>query len=79
MAKQQTLKWSALGGYIEQIDLPKPKRTIKPYTESPFITDYRLHRDRVLWKMFPESRREIKEMHLNDKLKQIGDSQLNSL
>lgn len=63
MKKQQTLKWSTLGGDIVQIDYGKPKRVIKPWTQSQFVTDYFLARDRVLWKLFPGSRVEIEEQH----------------
>ena len=45
----------------------KPKS--KPKPKEPFIDtllDYKLRRDRVLWKQFPASRKEIEEHHKND-------------
>lgn len=74
MKQKPKIKWA---GY-DVVDIPAEKRTYKPkpWSQPQFITDYFLARDRVLWKMFPGSRVEIEERHVNDKKVEIENSQL---
>jgi len=60
--KRAKVTWS---GY-DVVDVPKEpvKRVIKKWVQPQFITDYLIERDRILWKMFPDSRLEI-EMRYN--------------
>lgn len=46
-------------GFIGDTDY---KAKPKPWIEPEWIKEYKLNRDRVLWKMFPESRKEIEEI-----------------
>lgn len=57
--KQAKVKWDTLGGNI--IDIPKEKTKYKPkiWVQSQLITEYLIERDRILYKMFPNSRDEI--------------------
>ena len=41
----------------------KYKSKPKPYVEPEWIKEYRLQRDRVIWRLFPESRKEIEEKY----------------
>ena len=79
MKQKPKVKWSSLGGDI--VDLPKErsKSKPKPWEQPQFITDYFLARDRILWKQYPDSRKEIEERHINDKKPEIENSQLNLL
>lgn len=57
-----TLKWDALGGNIVQIPKEKRKVVVKVWYDT-FTRDYWLRRDRVIYKMFENSRLEILERY----------------
>lgn len=62
MSKQKLkVKWD---GY-DIVDIKQPVRTVikKVWIEDERITKYRLDRDRILYKMFPDSREEILDQH----------------
>jgi len=56
------LKTDGQGNVVTNPKLETYKAKPKPYTESQWMRNYRLERNRVLWKMYPESRLEIEEM-----------------
>lgn len=64
------VKWASLGGAIEDIKEAKKKYTPKPVITPQWLIDYIIARDRALWRLFPGSRGEIEEMHLDDKKKE---------
>lgn len=66
MAKKH-LKTDGQGNVVTDPKIETYKAKVKPYTESQKIRDYRLNRNRVLWKMYPESRAEIEEMTIEMK------------
>lgn len=41
------------------------KTRVKAWVEPEWLKEYRLERDRVIWRLHPESRKEIEEYYLN--------------
>ena len=64
--KQAKVKWSGLGGDVIDVKSEKVKSKPKPYIEAQWLTDYKVARDRLIWKDHPDSRNEI-ELHYKTK------------
>jgi hypothetical protein len=45
------------------VGVQKAKSKPKPYIEAEWIKEYRKERDRVIWKLHPESRQEIEDKY----------------
>ncbi len=58
------IKTDGYGNATEQYKEPKAKVKKKPYKKPEWLQNYIIERDRLLWKLYPESRKEIEEKYI---------------